>query len=62
MTDVDDWHDPCYDDREPDMGELRGSAGRARLRGPLQPGTRGQGSHCPPVAADDPGFMTEAPF
>ena len=62
MTDVNDWHDPCRDDREPDESAwLDAEAAhdyefhRRRVHG-------GRHCDCPPVAADDPAFTGEAPF
>ena len=63
MTDVNDWHDPCYDDdREPDESAWLDAEAAHDYELHCKRVHGGRHCDCPPVAADDPAFTGEAPF
>ena len=62
MTDVNDWHDPCYDDREPDISDYEEARAAHDYELHCNRVHGGRDCDCPPVAADDPAFTGEVPF
>jgi len=62
VTDVNDFRDPCYDDREPGESAWLDAEAAHDYEVHCKRVHGGRHCDCPPVAADDPGFMTEPPF
>ena len=62
MTDVNDFRDPCYDDREPDESAWLDAEAAHDYELHCRRVHGGRDCDCPPVAADDPAFAGEVPF
>ena len=62
MTDVNDFRDPCYDDREPDESAWLDAEAAHDYELHCRRVHGGRHCDCPPVAADDLSFTEPPPF